>query len=90
MEYDYEDIVKAIQDASMSQLPALLITVVEECHKKKAFNPGGIERCVQKTLERKEAIDAIGEATGGRRCEKCGAVMIHTRLSGYRCNRGCQ
>ena len=26
----------------------------------------------------------------GRRCPKCQSLMIHTRLGGYRCNRGCQ
>ena len=26
----------------------------------------------------------------GRRCPRCQSLMIHTRLGGYRCNRGCQ
>lgn len=26
----------------------------------------------------------------GRRCPNCNSLMIHTRLAGYRCNRGCQ
>jgi hypothetical protein len=26
----------------------------------------------------------------GRRCPKCQSLMMHTRLGGYRCPRGCQ
>lgn len=36
---------------------------------------------------RKE-IDAI--MPKGRRCPLCQGFMIHTRLGGYRCQRGCQ
>lgn len=41
---------------------------------------------------KKEVDDAAGEKPllQGRRCPKCDSLMYHTRLGGYRCQRGCQ
>ena len=37
------------------------------------------------------AADILGvDFLAHRRCPKCQGIMIHTRLAGYRCNRGCQ
>ena len=39
-----------------------------------------------RTYEHKQALR---EMNSGRRCS-CGSLMIHTRLRGYQCPRGCQ
>ena len=43
-------------------------------------------------LVTKSGFEAFAESPvfiGGNRCAKCGGLMVHYRLGGYRCQKGC-
>ncbi len=46
----FVELQKTIRDLPITMLPATLKTVVEECHRKNVFNPGGLENMVRKIL----------------------------------------
>jgi predicted Zn-ribbon and HTH transcriptional regulator len=79
--------------------------VTVECAGKKLVGIGPNELAGKSDLSKEEEdiireaaehlLAFVGENRGaplleGRRCPKCQSLMIHTRLGGYRCNRGCQ
>ena len=49
------------------------------------------EKLKEKIEERTERViqEIEKEFLGGRRCSKCHSLMIHSRLAGYQCPRGC-
>jgi tRNA(Ile2) C34 agmatinyltransferase TiaS len=49
-----------------------------------------IRRRAARLLEEMDVTGIEERRYGGLRCPKCGGVMMHTRLAGYRCVRGCQ
>jgi ribosomal protein L32 len=66
-----------------------------------AFSPGVCSGCGA-TLAEEEAdspskseigrrvAKLLAEMPEGRQCPRCGGSMVHGRLTGYRCFRGCQ
>lgn len=44
----YDELVKGIEDAPVTYLPALLITVVQACERGKVFQPGGLDKTVER------------------------------------------
>ena len=51
----------------------------------------GIDRTVATKTDQAAFRKELEEISlKGRACSKCGAAMYHTRLSGYRCPKGCQ
>lgn len=43
--------------------------------------------CADKT---RKTVDDLFKDMSGRRCPKCNGFMIHGRLFGWRCQRGCR
>lgn len=46
----FDEVQKSIRELPRGMLPATLKTVVEQCHSKDVFNPGGMEQFVRQVL----------------------------------------
>lgn len=48
----YSDLERGINEAPMTYLPALLITVVQRCVRERVFQEGGLEKTVARAKEK--------------------------------------
>lgn len=51
-ETNYSKLVKAIEEAPITWLPALLGHIVRQCHRKKVFRIHGLETVVKQIIEK--------------------------------------